>query len=821
MNAINSEHDRRLATIMAADIVSYSRLMDADEEGTYAKLLTARKEVIEPGIEEHGGRIVKHTGDGFIAEFSHVMSAIRFAMSLQEEMGRRMADVPKDRQIKFRIGVNLGDIIVDESGDTFGDGVNVAARLEPLAIPGGICISGPVYDSIRKKLNAEFDDLGEQSVKNISIPVHAYDIRWPGEAGKPEERAVKPQKKPRPVGLIAGIVVAAIVIAGLIFWIAKPGILKDSAPENSVAVLPFVNRSPDPEQEYFSDGISEELLNILSRVGGLRVPARTSTFKFKGQNLDVGEIALQLNVAHVLEGSVRKAGDRVRINAQLIDADTGYQLWSDNYDRELDDIFAVQDEISRAIVDAMREVLNLEADAPVPQAFAASSTEAYDQYLLGQHFLRDRQVTSIETAIDHFSSAIVADENFAPAYAAQSIAWMLLVSGYGSYGNLSLEEATDKALPLAEKALELDPESAEAHAARAQIYKAHQDFVHALRSYDKAIELNPNFAYAFSMRGWVQRELGQFEESLESTRHAAELDPLSLVPVGNYVHELFLRARYQEMEPYMQRVRDHGEHFYSYSRYWHLWHKGQYADAIVQILDGRDSGQSYRPLQTGLIYMFGLVGLDEESERILNPADQQIPWQWQENWELLTRLAQEDYLAHPDDLRKISALGKALLASGDIESAATYLERYVNVFDDGTGPSPEIAGYVALIRRESGQQDGATAILNELKKREDLALSGGMNNSDQQLLSAMIALMEDDQDRALDSLERIARGPGIHPQVTASLRNLTSLSKNSRFKGLLEDQAAHRSSERRKLLERICNQETWEQWDPLPQTCNN
>jgi hypothetical protein len=250
-----------------------------------------------------------------------------------------------------------------------------------------------------------------------------------------------------------------------------------------------------------------------------------------------------------------------------------------------------------------------------------------------------------------------------------------------------------------------------------------------------------------------------------------------------------------------------------------LWHKGQYADAIVQILDGRDGGQSYRPLQTGLIYMFGLVGLDEESERILSPADQQIPWQWQENWELLTRLAQEDYLAHPEDLRKISALGKALLASGDIESAATYLERYVNVFDDGTGPSPEIAGYVALIRRESGQQDGATAILNELKKREDLALSAGLNNSDQQLLSAMIALMEDDQDRALDSLERIARGPGIHPQVTASLRYLTSLSGNSRFKGLLEDQAAHRSSERRKLLGRICGDQQWQEWKPLPSTC--
>ncbi len=813
------EHDRerRLATSMAADIVGYSRLMDNDEEGTYTALLSARSELIEPGIEEHKGRIVKHTGDGFLAEFPTVMSAIHFAMSLQEEMGRRMAEVPAERQIKFRIGVNLGDIIIDETGDIFGDGVNVAARLEPIAIPGGICISGAVYDSVHKKLDAEFNDLGPQEVKNISTPVRAYDIRWPGEAGKPEERAVKPQKQ-KPKALVIGA--AAVVVIGIVLWFMNPiGESDTEIPENSVAVLPFVNRSPDPEQEYFSDGISEELLNILSRVGGLRVPARTSTFKFKGQNLDVGEIALQLNVAHVLEGSVRKAGNRVRINAQLIDADTGYQLWSDNYDRELDDIFAVQDEISRSIVDALREVLNLEADAPVPQAFAASSTEAYDQYLLGQHFLRDRRVASIETAIDHFSTAIAADENFAPAYAAQSIAWMLLVSGYGSYGNLSLEEATDKALPLAEKALELDPESAEAHAARAQIYRAHQDFVHALRSYDKAIELNPNFAYAFSMRGWVQRELGQFEESLESNRHAAELDPLSLVPVGNYVHELFLRARYEEMEPYMQRVRDHGEHFYSYSRYWHLWHKGQYADAIVQILDGRDSGQSYRPLQTGLIYMFGLVGLDEESERILSPADQQIPWQWQENWELLTRLAQEDYLAHPEDLRKISALGKALLASGDIESAATYLERYVNVFDDGTGPSPEIAGYVALIRRESGQQDGATAILNELKKREDLALSAGLNNSDQQLLSAMIALMEDDQDRALDSLERIARGPGIHPQVTASLRYLTSLSGNSRFKGLLEDQAAHRSSERRKLLGRICGDQQWQEWKPLPSTC--
>jgi len=315
------DRERRLATIMVADIVGYSRLMDADEDGTYTALRAARAEVIDPKIGEYGGRIVKHLGDGFLAEFPTVMAAIQFAMSFQEEEEHRAEGVPKEQQIKFRIGINLGDVIVDEDGDLFGDGVNVAARLEGLAIPGGICISGPVYETVRKKLDVGFDDLGDQSVKNIPTAVHAYDIRWPGEAGTPDERPVKLTAKSKPLGLIAGGAVAAAAIIGLVFWQMNPlEPADDAAPKNSIAVLPFLNMSDDASNEYFSDGISEELLNLLVKIPELRVTSRSSAFAFKGEKIDIPKVAGKLNVAHILEGSVRKSGNQVRITAQLIDA---------------------------------------------------------------------------------------------------------------------------------------------------------------------------------------------------------------------------------------------------------------------------------------------------------------------------------------------------------------------------------------------------------------------------------------------------------------------------------------------------------------------
>jgi TolB-like protein/class 3 adenylate cyclase len=308
--------ERRLAAILAADVAGYSRLMGADEEGTLAALKALRRELIDPKVKEHRGRIVKTTGDGLLVEFASVIDAVRCAVEIQRDMADRNADVPPERRIEFRVGINIGDIIIDE-GDIYGDGVNVAARLEALAEPGAICVSRMVRDQVRDKLDFAFDDRGEQQVKNIARPVRVFLVR-PGAAGP-----------------------------------ASPGptLGKAPAPEKpSIAVLPFQNMSGDPEQEYFADGVVEDIITALSRNRAFFVISRNTTFTYKGPAVDVAKVARELGVRYALEGSVRRGGNRVRITAQLIDATTGHHLWADRYDRELADVFAVQDEIARTII---------------------------------------------------------------------------------------------------------------------------------------------------------------------------------------------------------------------------------------------------------------------------------------------------------------------------------------------------------------------------------------------------------------------------------------------------------------------------------------
>ena len=308
--------ERRLAAILAADVVGYSRLMGQDEAGTLARLRGHRRELIDPEIAEHKGRIVKTTGDGILIEFPSVVEAVACAVAVQRGMADRNAATPEDQRIVFRVGVNLGDIIFAEDNDIHGDGVNVAARLEGIAEPGGICISGIVHDQVRDKLDLAFEDMGEQSLKNIARPVRMYRVRLtPAETtpkGTPTESA--------PV-------------------LALPD-------KPSIAVLPFANMSSDPEQEYFADGIAEDIITALSRYPSLFVIARNSCFTYKGRAVDVKQVGRELGVRYVLEGSLRKSGNRVRITAQLIEAGTGNHVWAERYDRDLADIFAVQDEIT-------------------------------------------------------------------------------------------------------------------------------------------------------------------------------------------------------------------------------------------------------------------------------------------------------------------------------------------------------------------------------------------------------------------------------------------------------------------------------------------
>src|SRR5215469_9004612 len=337
---------RRLAAIIAADVAGYSRLMGADEEGTLACLMAHRRELVDPRIAEHRGRIVKTTGDGLLVEFQSVVDAVRCAVEFQRAMAERNRDVPAERRVELRIGIHQGDMIV-EDGDIFGDGVNLAARIEGLAEPGGICVSRVVHDEVRDKLDVAFDDFGEQNLKNIARPMRVFVARIGGEAAN------------APGGETPAL----------------------PLPDNpSIAVLPFANMSGDPEQEYFADGMVEEIITALSRIRWLFVIARNSTFTYKGQAFDVKRVGRELGVRYVLEGSVRKGGGRVRITAQLIDALTGTHLWADRFDGSLEEVFALQDQVASSVAGVIEPALQA-AETARSTGRPTTDITAYDLYL--------------------------------------------------------------------------------------------------------------------------------------------------------------------------------------------------------------------------------------------------------------------------------------------------------------------------------------------------------------------------------------------------------------------------------------------------------
>jgi TolB-like protein/class 3 adenylate cyclase len=374
---------RRLAAILAADVAGYSRLMGADEEGTHERLRAQRRELAEPKIGEHSGRIVKTTGDGILAEFPSVVDAVRCAAELQRAMIDREAGVPEDRRIRFRIGINLGDVIVEDD-DIFGDGVNVAARLEALAEPGGICVSRVVRDQVRDKLPYAFEDLGEQNVKNIARPVRVYALR-------PEAVAALPGSSPPTTPPIP-----------------QPAV----APRLSIVVLPFANLSNDPEQQYFADGITEDLTTDLSRIADMVVISRSTAFTFQGKRVDIKQINRELCVRYVLEGSVRRSGNRIRVNAQLIDAETDAHLWAERFDGDASDLFGLQDEITSRIANTLGVELRA-ADAARP----TEHPDALDYSLRGRA-IRDSKGFTRETraeAISMYERALALDPRYANA----------------------------------------------------------------------------------------------------------------------------------------------------------------------------------------------------------------------------------------------------------------------------------------------------------------------------------------------------------------------------------------------------------------------
>jgi TolB-like protein/class 3 adenylate cyclase/Flp pilus assembly protein TadD len=491
---LSSEHvERRLAAILAADVAGSCRLMGVDEEGTLAQLRALRKALFDPKIAEHHGRVVKYTGDGALVEFASVVDAVRCADRIQRSVSEQNADVPQDKRIKFRIGIHVGDIIIADN-DIFGDAVNIAVRLEGIAEPGGICISDDAHRQTRGKVDIDYDDMGPQVLKNIAEPMRVWRVRIP---------SFSPAMLTRPPTETA-----------------LPLALPDKP---SIAVLPFQNMSPDPEQEYFADGMVEDIITGLSRTKSLFVIARHSTFTYRGKAVDIKQIGRELGVRYVLEGSVRKAGNRVRITGQLLDAATGAHLWADRFDSQLEDIFDLQDRVTSSVIGAIFPQLE-RAEIARAQRKPTESLQAYDYYLRAlaslYRFTRKENIKALRLT----KIAQGLDPEFGLSYALGATCYTQR-KGFG-WGSDAAQEVAE-AGRLARRAIELDKDDPTVLAGAGQALAfVVGEVEEGAALVSRAITLDPNLAIARNWRGWIHLWLGEIDAAIAQFHVALRLSPL-------------------------------------------------------------------------------------------------------------------------------------------------------------------------------------------------------------------------------------------------------------------------------------------------------
>jgi adenylate cyclase len=547
--------ERKLAAILSADVEAYSRLMGQDEVAT-VRTITTYRDVIASAVARHAGRVVDAPGDNVLAEFSSVVDAVQCAVDIQREVQTRNAALPASRQMRFRIGINLGDVIV-EGARLYGDGVNIAARMESLADGGGICLSGTAFDQVEGKLPLGYDFLGEQAVKNIARPVRVYRLRLePGAssvASLGRRRKVGPKRRMHAViALVAALVVLGAAGSFGWRWIRAPASVSGLAlPDRpSVAVLPFANLSGDSAQEYFSDGVTEDLITGLSKVSGLFVIARNSVFTYKGRAVNVGEVGRDLGVRYVLEGSVQRAGDRVRITAQLVDAATGYHVWADRYDREVRDIFAVQDDVTRHIVGALAVKLT-EGERGRLGRVPTSNPEAYDVCLLASNLIKQTTRETNAEARQMFVKALDLDPEFARAYA--GLGWAHLQSWQLMWS--TDPESLERARELAERAIKLDDTLGDAHRLLAQISLWKKDHDAAITQAERAVAVAPNDADGYETLAEILGWAGRPEESIRYIRQAMRLNPrYPFFYLWTLGHGYYLTRRTQEARDTFKKI---------------------------------------------------------------------------------------------------------------------------------------------------------------------------------------------------------------------------------------------------------------------------
>jgi adenylate cyclase len=540
-----------LSAILAADVAGYSRLMHSDEEATHSKLTALLMDGVQPAIAEHGGRIVKNTGDGFLAEFPSAVEAVRAAVQFQTRVKELTIADADDRRIAFRVGINVGDVIV-EPHDVFGDDVNIAARLESIAQPGGICISSSAHDYVKGKVGIQFTDLGDQNLKNIGRPVRAYVVAGEGRSPATEVDGLGPIPLPPPLP-------------------DKP----------SIAVLPFENLSGDPEQEYFADGIVEDIITALSRFKSLFVIARSSSFTFKGRAVDIKEVGRSLGVRYVLGGSVRKASGKVRITGQLIDAVTGAHLWADRFERDLTDIFALQDEVTLAVVSAVQPKM-LQTEIEMATRRRPENLTAYDFFLrsMQQYYLTTRE--SLAEAIRLAHRALELDPRFGSAAA---------LAGDCHASNVALGYANDpqfdckEAVRLARLALRIDDGDPDT-LSRVAVISAGMvgDSEAEIEMADRAVALNPNSWRTWNNRGWVYNYAGLPEEAIRSFERAIRMSP-----VDPLLHMTFLGIGHA------------------------LMGLRRFDEAIVVLKKALRQNPSFMPACRGLASAFAHLGRDAEA----------------------------------------------------------------------------------------------------------------------------------------------------------------------------------------------------------------
>jgi TolB-like protein/class 3 adenylate cyclase/Tfp pilus assembly protein PilF len=733
-----SKHDpeaRRLSAIMFTDIVGYTALMGRDE-AVGRRVQDHHEAVVGPLVTRYQGEWLEERGDETLSVFGNVRDAVNCALAIQHALR-------DDPELKLRIGVHLGDVTFERS-HVIGDGVNVASRIRALAEPGGTCISGEVWQSVKNQSNVETTPLGERELKNVDQPVTVYAVS--GTAAEPSTppKSARVQTRPSRMGRWAAVALGVVVIAGLA-WLWSRNQTAEMAPIHSLAVLPFVNMSGDPEQEYFADGIAEELLNSLVRLKGLRVAGRTSSFSFKNNpNADLKMIGEALGVDAILEGSVRKAGNRVRITAQLVNTEDGFHRWSETYDRELTDIFAIQTEIATAIAEALRVSLSSEEHERLATA-PTKNLEAYQAYLLGRQRQEKYTTTSAVEAIGYFQRAVELDPKFALAYAGMTDSYLERFQNSGS----PPEEMLAKAQAAAEKALELDDRLAEAHVALGSVKWFRNDLVGAEAAFQHALALNPNSVLANLLYGGVLGgDLARYEEALALRRKAVELDPLSLEAVPRLGEDLSSLGRFDEALAWYERSLEIDPGF-SYGHLLianHHWEvSGRLDEAVAWLAKGMALDPGSPVALAGLGWLFLDLGDPDRAEYWINRSIELAP----ENF--FTNLAMQALALHRGDEvaalehgRKAFAIwpldGPVLNLLRDlyvragryIEARALYEEHFPELLSE-RDPEVNLRNYraaidLALILSRTGERERADWLLEhgpaQIQRRPRLGSMG-------------------------------------------------------------------------------------------------